>query len=417
MCGIAGLIHRDGATGVGQEMTVAAVQAPARGIVDVRIPGARDGFGGQRWTETPSTIELSRDATTVRVQLDTLAQGTVLAWGSPDRPAPLDVDARLSGNEAVVEVTNTTDTPLDDVAVVIATSRSSIGRLEPGEQQTAVLDGLGPQLERARHVGLRIGGFGPPRDGPPPGPGVVGSVLAWSVLDGSPGTLWVTASSPTDLGLAVPDTPGRLDDRGTFVAVGATLGRAGDTTALPPHAVTRDRLRIDGASHWWRPSPLEFEGGGGEMVLRYRLPGPNATGTLVSTVDAGPPVGAMFEDPWMGGCFEVVEYDANGNISEMTVGQTTTTFTYDDADQLTSDGTTTYDYDENGNRTMDGHVIGDGNRPAGCKRQGTIYVRQDLETVHGAVRERHEPCGAAGVVHGPVPTRIRRDRRRSGGSR
>jgi YD repeat-containing protein len=44
-------------------------------------------------------------------------------------------------------------------------------------------------------------------------------------------------------------------------------------------------------------------------------------------------------------------YDDNGNIATMTVGTTTTTYSYDDADQLTSDGTTSYSYDDNGNLT------------------------------------------------------------------
>jgi RHS repeat-associated protein len=45
------------------------------------------------------------------------------------------------------------------------------------------------------------------------------------------------------------------------------------------------------------------------------------------------------------------EYDDNGNIAEMTVGQATTTFSHDDAGQLTSDGTDSYYYDDNGNLT------------------------------------------------------------------
>ncbi len=47
-------------------------------------------------------------------------------------------------------------------------------------------------------------------------------------------------------------------------------------------------------------------------------------------------------------------YDDNGNIHTMTVGATTTTYTYDNAGELTSDGTNTFSYDENGNLTGDG---------------------------------------------------------------
>jgi RHS repeat-associated protein len=47
-------------------------------------------------------------------------------------------------------------------------------------------------------------------------------------------------------------------------------------------------------------------------------------------------------------------YDDTGNIATMTVGTATTTYIYDDADEMTSDGTSTFSYDENGNLTGDG---------------------------------------------------------------
>jgi RHS repeat-associated protein len=47
-------------------------------------------------------------------------------------------------------------------------------------------------------------------------------------------------------------------------------------------------------------------------------------------------------------------YDDTGNIATMTVGTATTTYIYDDADEMTSDGTSTFSYDENGNLTGNG---------------------------------------------------------------
>lgn len=44
-------------------------------------------------------------------------------------------------------------------------------------------------------------------------------------------------------------------------------------------------------------------------------------------------------------------YDHNGNRLTKTEGGTTTTYTYDAAGELTSDGTNTYTYDANGNLT------------------------------------------------------------------
>ncbi len=47
-------------------------------------------------------------------------------------------------------------------------------------------------------------------------------------------------------------------------------------------------------------------------------------------------------------------YDDNGNIHTMTVGSTTTTYIYNNAGELTSDGTNTFTYDNNGNLTGNG---------------------------------------------------------------
>ena len=58
-------------------------------------------------------------------------------------------------------------------------------------------------------------------------------------------------------------------------------------------------------------------------------------------------------------------YDRAGNVSSETDTQagtpTTTSYSYDDANQLLSGGTASYSYDANGNRTMTGYTTGAGN--------------------------------------------------------
>lgn len=47
-------------------------------------------------------------------------------------------------------------------------------------------------------------------------------------------------------------------------------------------------------------------------------------------------------------------YDGAGNRLTQTVNGTTTSYTYNNANELTSDGSTTYNYDANGNLTGNG---------------------------------------------------------------
>ena len=55
-------------------------------------------------------------------------------------------------------------------------------------------------------------------------------------------------------------------------------------------------------------------------------------------------------------------YDAAGEIATQVVNGTTTTFTYDNAGELTADGTTTYTYDGTGNRNNGSNTVGSGNQ-------------------------------------------------------
>ena len=304
--------------GVGQEVTALSVQAPSRGTQQIVYPGQRDGMIGSFWTDMMARSDYDGDDTTFRVELDALQTTTAVAYGPPSAPAPLDVDAVLDGTTVRVTVTNRSDSTLDDVRVLVATSTTEVATLASGEEREVVVDDLGATLARPEgDRGIRMLGRAVPdgADPGPPGPAIAERLLSWNVLDRSPGAVWVTATSRDDLGLSAPRVSGAIDDRGAFVAVGVTPSRVGDT--LLPHAVRRDLVRR-GLWTPWRQHPLSVDGES-EAVLRFRIPGSGALGTLVSTLDEGGAVRPMdmgMNDPWGNGCFEVVEIDADGNESE-----------------------------------------------------------------------------------------------------
>jgi hypothetical protein len=294
--------------GVGQEVTVAAVQAPRRGTVDVSFPGRRTAVAGTPWSQTQSMTLADDTTTTVRLSLESLQVAAAHAWGRTTVPPPLTVDATVDAGRLDVEVTNDGPVPLDGVTVRFATSHRDVGRLEPGQTATARIATLDEGLRRPH---ARPDPWMRPQRREDPGPEAAEELLAWNVLAGAPGIVWTTGHAADDLGLAVPTLPGRLDDRGTFVAVGTRpLHAAGDVVA---HEVARDVLAT---WQWapWRPAPLEIEGAG-HLVLRYHLPAPPDGGTLTSTLLEGGDPGAAFAggiDPWMPGCFEVEVQPADG---------------------------------------------------------------------------------------------------------
>jgi hypothetical protein len=303
--------------GGGQEITVASVQAPRRGTVDVVVPGRRTGIAGTPWSSTQSLVLASDTSTTLRVSLESLQQASAVAWGDPAIPPPFDVTAEVRDGVLEVEVVNTTQTAFDEVEVRFATSASTVGRLDAGARVNVRLDELDDGLPRARPVlnNMMRGGMMqdlPAADGEDdPGPGTALALLEYGPLSGAPGTVWVTGSARDDLGLAVPEVGGALDDRGTVVAVGAAPTHV--SGAVLAHEVQRDLLRT---WQWmpWREGPLQLEVGGQDLVLRYRLPAPLAEGTLVSTLLAGGDPGRNMDmrDPWMADCFAVERFDDQG---------------------------------------------------------------------------------------------------------
>src|SRR5262249_22027491 len=69
-------------------------------------------------------------------------------------------------------------------------------------------------------------------------------------------------------------------------------------------------------------------------------------------------------------------YDAANRVTTETVDGTTTSFSYDAADQLTAAGTDNYSYDASGNRNMTGYSIGTNNR---LLNDGTWTYSYDAE--------------------------------------
>ncbi|MFA9444035.1 hypothetical protein [Egicoccus sp. AB-alg6-2] len=303
--------------GVGQEVTALSLQAPSRGTQQIVYPGQRDGMVGSFWTETLSFNAFDGQDTTFSTHLEALQTTTAIAYGPAAVAPPMDVAATFDDGVLEVTLANRTDATLEAVTVLAATAVAEVGTLAPGEERTITVDDLEAALPRAPgDRGMRmLGDRGRQVDGEVPGPGVAERLLAWNVLDRSPGTVWVTAATTDDLGLTSPRVRGQVDDRGSFVAVGVTPEHHGDTVL--PHEVRRDLLRR-GVWTPWRQHPLSVDGES-EAVLRFRLPDPEAIGTLVSTLDEGGAVRPMdmgMADPWGNGCFEVTEIDADGNESE-----------------------------------------------------------------------------------------------------
>jgi len=301
--------------GIGQEVTALSLQAPSRGTHSVVFPGARDTMPGTLWSQVSGANTFDGTDTTYRAHLEALQTTTAVAFGRPDAAAPLEVTATYRGGELHVDVANRADVALDAVTVRAATATKELGTLAAGESVSTVLDDLEATLPRAPgDRGMRMMGDRQRATDELPGPEVAERLLSWNVLDRSPGVVWVTATSTADLGLTRPRVSGSIDDRGSFVAVGATPAREGVTVL--PHEVRRDVVR-NGLYTPWRQQPLTIDGEM-EVVLRFRLPDPTATGALVSTLNEGGAVRAMDMgfDPWGNGCFSVTRIEADGTESE-----------------------------------------------------------------------------------------------------
>ncbi|MFA9432865.1 hypothetical protein [Egicoccus sp. AB-alg2] len=304
--------------GVGQEVTALSLQAPSRGTHQVTFPGARDTMVGTFWNDVTSFNRFDGTDTTFSAHLEALQTTTAVAFGPASAPPPLDVTATYTDGVLEVNLANRAEVDLEDVRILAATASKELGTLPAGDDVTVTVDDLEATLPRPpgdqglRMMGGMRGGQG---NGEPPGPTAAERLLAWNVLDRSPGVVWVTAATRQDLGFTPPRLSGSVDDRGSFVAVGVTPAHDGATVL--PHEVRRDLLRR-GVFTPWRQHPLTVDGEM-EVVLRFRLPASDTATALVSTLDQGGAVRAMdmgMMDPWGDGCFEVTRVDADGNQSE-----------------------------------------------------------------------------------------------------
>jgi hypothetical protein len=300
--------------GVGQEVTAVALQSPGRGVQQVSFSGSRDAIIHQPWGSVVGTSERVGDTTVLGARLEALQAVTAVSWGRPGNGPPLEVTAAVNGHgELDLDIANTAGVDLDDVRVEVATHRTEVGSIAAGDTRRVTIDDLGDGLPASRFGGGGRMFGGPPRAAPDPGPGAASRLLGWGPLDGSPGTVWVTAHAAGSLGLGTPEVGGGIEDRGSFVAVGVVPQGLDGAPGVAPHLVRRDLLRTDDDWMGWRPEPLTLEGQE-EVVLRFRLPDPAARGELVSTLERGGPIdqGMVMNDPWAEGCFEVTEFDELG---------------------------------------------------------------------------------------------------------
>jgi hypothetical protein len=298
--------------GVGQEVTAVALQSPGRGVQQVTFPGARDPMVHQPWGSTVGTSERLDDVTVLGAHLEALQAVTAVAWGRTTAAPPLAVTASLDGSGRLdVVVENTSAVALDGVRVKVATHEVAVGTLAAGEERDVTIDDLGESLPPGRFDQMQML-MDRPRPAADQGPAAAARLLAWSPLEGTPGTVWASGHTTDPLGLGTPQVDGGVEDRGTFVAVGVVPDLTEATDGLPPHLVRRDLLRSDETWLPWRPDPLTIEGQE-EVVLRFRLPEPDVRGPLVSTLDRGGELEqAWVDDPWGDGCFEVTEFDEAG---------------------------------------------------------------------------------------------------------
>jgi hypothetical protein len=164
-------------------------------------------------------------------------------------------------------VRNTSQAPLEDVAVRMAGRSRPLGTLAPGATQTITFDDAGLRsLNPYRDVLEGISSVGPGGGAAPPRS--LEALLRGDLLDGNPGLVWAVASTPrNDLGATAAGRAAM--DEGTLFVVGERPGlpAGGEVSPFAVHRAYVSAIR-EGV---YAPSPLATEGGG-EAVLRFRFP-------------------------------------------------------------------------------------------------------------------------------------------------
>lgn len=276
--------------GHGSEVVATALRAPRADEHRLTLEGGRWSVLAGSWSSA-ADVRTAADEVTVDLQLEALQVGNVVARRPTLTEPPLAVQARVVGDDVLVDVTNRSSTLLDDVMVRAGTARDRFGPLAPGETVTHTLATPGTlPVEQAWHdpfAGVRA------PDGTLEAPRSLESLLRFDVLDGNPGIVWITgtfAAGHEPLPVLTGGT--RAADQGVFVAVGVTPQRS--DAHVSPFEVGR-RLITTGFGGASQPGPLAIEGQT-EAVLRYRLPTNGDVAELTSTLERGQLETGHFEE-------------------------------------------------------------------------------------------------------------------------
>lgn len=252
--------------GVGTETALVGVRNPTPGVREVSLPGEGWRLQTLGGVERGATIGAGGDGTAA-LNLAALQLGGIVGTRPLADDAPLEVRAVPGAQGVDVTVRNTSDEPLDAVAVRLGSVSRNVGLLAPGEERTLALpDTRLRAVNPYRDVleGIRTGPSG--NAAPPESLEVL---LRADLLDGNPGLVWALGSRAPQTAAAAATAGGiAAVDEGTLYAVAAraTLPDGGEVS---PYAVSRAFVADPDVEY--SPSPLAVESAGA-AVLRFRFP-------------------------------------------------------------------------------------------------------------------------------------------------
>lgn len=264
--------------GAGSEAAVVGLQSPTPSKREATLPGrgwtVRVTTGGS----APSAVFTGSD-TTLSFELGALEFGGAVGTRTTEEKPPLELGAVPTAGGLQVTVTNTSGGAFEEVGVRAGTASRSIGSLAPGATETVVIPGRNLRAV-SPYRDVFEGLAGP--TGAAPAPRSLEAILRREPLDGNPGLVWAVAGSRRGTsGAAAGQAP--AEDRGTLYAVAVRPEFPADL-AVSPYAVARSLVAQPADSY--RPSSLAVEGsGGGESILRFRLPAGGRLDTLFSDLD------------------------------------------------------------------------------------------------------------------------------------
>lgn len=262
--------------GLGTTRAVAGVRAPQAGQRVVTLPGSGWAVQGASWDGSLRVDE--GDDTAVTLVQPGQSFGGLVAQRPVDAPPPLELEVAVFVDETRIEVTNTSGRDVDDLAVRLGTTTSHLAATLPAGE--TLVESLPSPDPLPAQPDLFAGGLGGPFD-LDPGPEALAGLVRWGPLDGAPGTVWVTATTPTaDHGVAIDGTA--PVDHGRLVAVGSTPSLTDDATV--PLEVQRDV--VDAGPQLAAEAPLTLSGTG-PATLRFRLPAEGPVTALDLALERG----------------------------------------------------------------------------------------------------------------------------------